>query len=49
VPVVILQAAYNIIYGSVHLASRLLALLSFLLLYNEITRREKKGEEFTMA
>jgi hypothetical protein len=37
--------------GSVHLATRPLALLSFFLLsllYNEITRREKK-EEFTMA
>jgi hypothetical protein len=29
-------------HSSVHLASRLLAPLSFLLLYNEITRREKK-------
>jgi len=51
VPPGLLQVTYNIMHdsdGSVHLASRLLALLSFLLLYNEITRREKK-EEFTIA
>lgn len=44
VPPGLLQGAYNIMHdsdGSVHLGSRLLALLFFLLLYNKITRREK--------